>query len=484
MIRVARLDGPADRDGFYRKAAYLLEVGGRPEDVIWQVGREPGDLFSMCEADNVPDGNRRIERYFQEALLHSDPQRFALVYRVIWRITQDATLPGCLSDPDIHACAMLEKAVHRDTHKMRAFLRFRECPGEEGTKLYVAWFEPDHHILAANVDFFVRRFATMRWRIITPSLTADYDGTQVRFAPGGRRQDAPADDACEKAWAVYFRSIFNPARLKVKAMCKEMPKKYWRNLPEAALIAPLIETASARVQSMITAPATVRHSTSPFVPSRRSALSGDRKSLDDLAADLRACTACPLHHAATQAVPGEGAPGARIMIVADQPSDTEDLIGRPLAGPAGRVFETALDRVGLQRAHLYLTNAVKHFKYTTHGKLRIHARPSASEIDICRGWLEREMDVVRPALVVAMGASAIRAIGVPSASVRDMRGRIMDVGQPYQVLATTHPSYLLRLTDPEDKKAAWQAFLSDLALAAAFVQNHQSGKEPDLMPLR
>lgn len=472
MMYLARLDGPADRDGFYRKAARLLEVGAHPEEVVWQTDSEAADLFAGHDAEDVPDGRLHGPRLFDDALLHANPERFALVYRILWRAAQDATLLGCPSDPDIHACMALEKAVRRDKHKMRAFLRFREHQGEDGVLRYVAWFEPDHHILAANVGFFVRRFATMRWRIITPTLTADYNGEEVHFAPGGRRQDAPADDACEQAWSVYFQSIFNPARLKVKAMRKEMPKKYWRNLPEAALIAPLIATASARAQSMIAAKPTVARALSPFSRQNAGPTSADESPLERLAADIRGCSFCQLHCSATQAVPGEGPVDAQIMIVAEQPGDMEDLVGRPLIGPAGRVFDAALARVGLERTHLYITNAVKHFKFVARGKQRLHARPSAGEIDICRVWLEREIDLVRPDLVVAMGATALRALKAPSGAVRDMRGRILAIGRPYRILATTHPSYLLRLSDPAEKQEAWRAFLADLSLATGLPQKH------------
>ncbi len=135
------------------------------------------------------------------------------------------------SDPDVARAVAMAKSVRRDAHKMKAFVRFRRVEREDGTEAYVAWFEPDHHVLEATAPFFVRRFATMRWSILTPSASAHWDGEQLTIGAGAGRRDAPADDQLEAFWRTYYASIFNPARLKVKAMRAEMPKKYWRNLP-------------------------------------------------------------------------------------------------------------------------------------------------------------------------------------------------------------------------------------------------------------
>ena len=150
-----------------------------------------------------------------------------------------------LADPAVSRINLMASAVRRDTHKMRAFVRFRAVE-ESGVTRHVAWFEPDHFIVEANAAFFVRRFATMTWSILTPYRSVHWDGTELRFATGAKLADVPDDDALARYWSTYFAAIFNPARLKVGAMTSEMPKKYWRNLPEAAAIPELVRGAQAR----------------------------------------------------------------------------------------------------------------------------------------------------------------------------------------------------------------------------------------------
>jgi DNA polymerase len=158
------------------------------------------------------------------------------------------------------------------------------------------------------------------------------------------------------------------------------------------------------------------------------------------------------------------------MIVAEQPGDQEDLAGAPLVGPAGQVFDEALRRIGCAREDIYVTNAVKHFKFTQEGKRRIHAKPGAGEIDICSWWLHREIDLVRPKIIVAMGASALRGLTGKCLPLRESRGKVIELAEGRRLLTTTHPAYLLRLRDEQDKRLAWRAFLDDLAQARALAQ--------------
>ncbi len=183
-----------------------------------------------------------------------------------------------------------------------------------------------------------------------------------------------------------------------------------------------------------------------------------------LKAELDACTRCPLGRTATQGVPGEGPATAHIMLVGEQPGDQEDISGRPFVGPAGRLLDEALLRVGVERRDVYVTNAVKHFKFTLRGKRRLHQTPTASEIDHCRWWLDLERQTIKPALIVALGASALRGVLGRSTPVNAARGRLTPLGDGAEALATVHPSYLLRLTDPEQKRAEWRRFLDDLRL--------------------
>src|SRR5262249_55735220 len=190
-------------------------------------------------------------------------ERFALLYRLLWRLVANHALLDVATDADVARVAAMAKAVHRDEHKMHAFVRFREV-GRERDARYIAWFEPQHHIVELAAPFFARRFADMPWSILTPDLCAHWDGLAVAFTPGVAKSETPREDRLEEMWRRYYASIFNPARLKVKAMQTEMPKKYWRNLPEASNIRPLIEDAARLTGIMI-----AREASEPHKPQKR-----------------------------------------------------------------------------------------------------------------------------------------------------------------------------------------------------------------------
>jgi uracil-DNA glycosylase len=249
MMQTVFLNEPDDFDAWRDAARALVIAGVRPEDVVWQVGQAT-DLFAVdaplpktASALPVPKSFIDLAR---TAICHSDPERCALLYKLLWESQRRRGLLADHADPLVRRVDDLAKAVRRDIHKMRAFVRFREVRDH-----YVAWFEPDHHIVRANAAFFVRRFAAMRWSILTPDLAIHWDGKTLHEGPGARREDAPDGDPVEALWKSYYASIFNPARVKVQAMTKEMPKKYWRNMPETALIPGLIASAQAREAAMI-----------------------------------------------------------------------------------------------------------------------------------------------------------------------------------------------------------------------------------------
>lgn len=186
-----------------------------------------------------------------------------------------------------------------------------------------------------------------------------------------------------------------------------------------------------------------------------------RQQLDALAAAEETCRRCPLYRNATQAVPGEGPAKARIVMVGEQPGDQEDLQGKPFVGPAGRILDKALNEIGLDRRKVFVTNAVKHFKWEARGKRRLHKTPSAGEVTACRFWLDRELAAIRPNIVVALGATATRAVIGPKARVTRDRGRILKTAEGLDALATVHPSFLLRVQD-EDRAREYAAFVRDL----------------------
>jgi len=188
------------------------------------------------------------------------------------------------------------------------------------------------------------------------------------------------------------------------------------------------------------------------------------KTLKALAAAERRCERCPLYRNATQAVPGDGPARSRIMLVGEQPGDQEDRQGLPFVGPAGRVLDQAIADAGLDRGRLFVTNAVKHFKFEPRGKRRLHKRPNAYEIDQCRRWLDVERAIVKPRLIVAMGATAIRGVHGKVLTIARSRGRLIPLPDGAQMIVTVHPSYLLRIPDEADKRKQYRLFVRDLKL--------------------
>jgi DNA polymerase len=193
----------------------------------------------------------------------------------------------------------------------------------------------------------------------------------------------------------------------------------------------------------------------------------DLKTLRREAAD---CRACPLWKDATQTVFGEGPSHARLMLVGEQPGDKEDLAGKPFVGPAGQMLDRALDEAGIDRKKVYVTNAVKHFKFVPRGKIRLHQKPNTTEIKACRPWYERERAVVKPALVVAMGATAAQSVFGKITPINKNRGHLIDLHDGAQALVTVHPSYLLRLPDQDDRAREYQRFVDDLKIAGSHLR--------------
>lgn len=189
--------------------------------------------------------------------------------------------------------------------------------------------------------------------------------------------------------------------------------------------------------------------------------------LEQLKEAAAGCQACDLWEHATQTVFGEGRDNSRLMLVGEQPGDQEDLQGKPFVGPAGRLLEKALEEAGIDRRKVYVTNAVKHFRWTRRGKRRLHEKPNASQIRACRPWLEAEIDAVRPRLIVLMGATAAQSVMGPAFRVSQRRGQVLPSPFGIPVLGTVHPSSILRAPDEESREIALKSFIADLRVAAA-----------------
>lgn len=476
-MKRATLADETDFDGWRRAARAAILAETAPDQIVWRVGDASSDLCAADEMEDLSGVEQPAFNVFKtfvelakEIVVHADPERFALLYRLLWRLRKTPHLLADASDPDVDAAHKMAKAVHRDIHKMHTFVRFKEIEAPDGEPAFIAWFEPDHYILEAAAPFFVRRFTGMRWSILTPHRSAFWDREHLGFGPGVDKSLVPADDRLEEHWRTYYASIFNPARLKVDAMQKEMPKKFWKNLPEASMIDSLIRDAGARPTAMIeaepTAPSRLASAVARQHPGET--MTDTDEAPTTLAAARKSaarCTRCDLHGPATQVVFGVGPETAQIIFVGEQPGDKEDLAGRPFVGPAGEVLNRALRDAGIDRDAAYVTNAVKHFKYEPRGKFRLHKKPDTKEINACRYWLDLEKSFLSPKLIVALGASAGQALLGRVVRIGAERGRPIPQDNDVPVFITVHPSYLLRLPDETTKQKEYGRFIEDLRAA-------------------
>lgn len=388
--------------------------------------------------------------------LHRDESRWPLLYRTLYRITHgERNLLKIDIDDDVRALNLMEKAIRRDIHKMHAFVRFRRVAGSEPEQ-FVAWHRPDHHIVEAVGPWFADRFGAMRWSILTPDRSVHWDLHELTYSEGVPRSEAPDEDSLEDLWRDYYSSIFNPARVKVKAMKAEMPVRHWATLPEAQLIPGLLAKADSRVVEMAKAQTT---SAAPFVPETRDLLS--------LRSAAPGCRGCALYEHATQVVFGEGPADAKVVMIGEQPGDEEDTKGHPFVGPAGRLLSKAMHESGLDREKIYVTNAVKHFKFVERGKRRIHSKPTGVEISACRPWLEAELSAIKPELIVCLGATAAQALMGREFRITADRGKFFPHRWAKELVATIHPSAILRAQERADQEYAH--FVEDLQLIAARV---------------
>lgn len=475
-MRTVTLEGRGEFGEWRDAARRLLVDAVEPDEVRWQLAGQGEDLFAATGAEPargtpseivVPKG---FIEAAEAAICHSDPDRFSLLYRILWRLQAERTLLQVGSDPDVALLVRLIKNIRRDSHKMKAFVRFREVDAvQAGRRRFVAWFEPEHFIVSRTAGFFQRRFTDMDWLIATPKGSAAWNGEVLKTSPEPAARPE-AEDETDELWRTYFANIFNPARVKIRAMQSEMPKKYWKNMPEASLIPDLIAGAERRVAEMAareaSQPPAFHERLQAQWRGRDEEADGDAASdlapLERLRQEASTCTRCPLHCHATQTVFGEGPQNAEILFVGEQPGDTEDLAGKPFIGPAGQVFDDALEAAGMDRADVYVTNAVKHFKYERRGKRRIHMRPDAGEVAHCRWWLAKEIEIIRPRIVVALGATAYLSLTGESRPIAEVRGMPIPMQDNRMLLVTTHPAAILRIPDEDLRARSLAAFRTDL----------------------
>lgn len=459
----------------WREASrHLIASNTEPSDIRWTTGDAQPSLFESDEPKptgsesatfSVPKEFLQIAR---NVACHRDDERWALLYRTLWRIVFDEHhLLEITTDEDVYKLTQMQKGVTRDVHKMKAFVRFRKITSDisnttsDVTEQFIAWHRPDHRILRLAAPFFARRFKGMHWSIMTPDESVTWDQKTLNYGPGVPVSQTPDQDALEELWKTYYASIFNPARVKVAMMKREMPVRHWPTLPEASLIDDLLQKAPGRVTEMIAKNEGFAETATNFM--------SEHKDLVSLRSAAESCQACSLHQSATQTVFGEGPRDAPIVLVGEQPGDREDLEGHPFVGPAGELLDEALQLAGIRRSEVYITNVVKHFKFTetttSQGKRRLHQKPDSREIFACRPWLEAELSAIQPNVVVCLGATAAQALCGRDFRITKDRGKIIPTEWCSQTIATWHPAAILRMPDRSRRKQMREQWISDLILA-------------------
>lgn len=475
-----------DFDDWRKTARQLLSLQVPPDEVIWTSCSKEKALFKPSSLVDLADlslpttvpkqsGIARVPKQFIDqgklVACHRNDGKWELLYRLLWRISKgEPSLLQIVTDEDVHGFSLMAAAVKRDAHKAKAFVRFRRIDLDDAVERYVAWHRPDHLILPLVAPFFVERFRVMNWAIFTPDASVSWDGSTIQFGAGIAASQVNLSDELEDLWKTYYASIFNPARINPKAMKREMPTRHWATLPEADLIPKLLRDAPQRTETMIASTEGYAMSAADFLPPKR-----DLKSLRQAALH---CEGCPLYQDATQTVFGKGPSNAKVVMVGEVPGDREDREGEPFVGPAGQLLDDALRDAGIHRETVYITNAVKHFKFKIiGGGRRLHQKPGIREMKACKPWLEAELDAIQPEILVCLGATAAQSVISPDFRITKQRGEVFKTDYAPVTLATYHPSAILRAPDKDARTRMYELLVDDLQTAAT----HLAKVEPKLV---
>ena len=463
-------------DEWRAAARELIALKVPPANVAWLAQPDGGDLFSSPPEATATDAPmlrlpRQLVELLQAAACFSAPDRWAFLYQVLWRWQlgqHDVVSPADADGARLHA---MVKAVHREEHDMHAYVRFRERDEAQGAPRFVAWYEPVHEVLPQVARHFARRMGSISWMIATPGASMLWDGATLHAGPALLRGAADIDDAGEALWLTYYRSIFNPARVNADLLHSHIPARFWKNLPEGAIV-PAMLSGAANGERRTGQTASVGQRQGAAMIQINSERAQPARAT---ATTLDQCRRCELWKSATQAVPGIGPHTARIMLVGEQPGDQEDLAGLPFVGPAGALLDQAMQEAGMARDSIYLTNAVKHFKWEPRGKRRLHKTPAQREILACHGWLEEEIERGKPQVIVALGSTALKAVLQDgAASMTPLIGTPIEHDGRW-VVTVYHPSYVLRARDEKSRRQAYAAIVDGLRQALRLLQEPHHG---------
>lgn len=436
------------------QARTYLREGIPPENTHWGQGfhlfqETPKSLKSVA-FPKVPAEFFKLARLMACARFDG---RWTLLYRLLFRLNHENPYLLKISiDPDVQHANQLAKSVERDIHKMHAFVRFKKVE-KDNLETYVAWHQPEHLIIELATPFFVRRFGDKPWSIFTPDASAHWDLQELKFSEGLSQNEFHHRDDFDDLWKIYYRSIYNPARLKIKMMKSEMAPKYWSSLPETDIIHELIRDTPKRLQNISQS----EHSQAQ-IP--------ENASWSELRQSAQYCKACPLALHTQNTVFGEGDLSSKLMIVGDFPEKPEDLQSKVFTGPTEEILNEALKAAGLCREKVYITNAVKHFKQDTDQKSQNHFKAGGSEIHACKPWLEAEIALIQPKVILALGITA----GI---SLYGRLVRIQDeLTKPHHtssyastLLISWHPAVIFNAPSTEEKQKRFQDLVNSLRLA-------------------
>lgn len=432
----------------------------KKEFVRWLNGlgeREVNSLFDLSEGRVVPR-NVLPESLWPDAYAIScfdSETRWEFLDRFCERMAREGThFFANPADPDAVEWGKRLKAIRRDVHKAHAFVRFKKTL-VDGREVFIAWHRPQHHTLDLFVGLFCRRFPKMNWTVLTSEESAHFNDGELGFGAGFQGQSFEAVDDWEDYWRTYYSSIYNPARLMISAMKREMPMKHWQTMPETRLIPGLIRESRNLVGKM---GSKAQSSASEYIPT-------DCDSLDLIRDHLPQCQGCRLF-SHCRPTPGKGAPRADLMFVGEQPGDEEEKAGEPFIGPAGEVLRKAALEGEVPWNSIYVTNAVKHFKFTYEGGYRLHKRPDRDEVAACRPWLQKEIALVKPKTILCLGSTAALSVTGRLWPVERYRGTWLPTSGNYQVLLTYHPAAILR-AGAEKSTEYYRDLVADLRLAKA-----------------
>ncbi|MFM0627416.1 UdgX family uracil-DNA binding protein [Paraburkholderia xenovorans] len=451
-----------------RAARELLRQGVEPERIEWvefdsceSVGSGTGSANtqdnSAAPAVATPAIPRELLAWLKTAACFCAPDRWSLLYRILWRWTHGERH---VLDPQDADGALLDQriqSVEHETNDLVTLTLFRRRDPSMGAPEFVGWYEPHHDLLAQAAERFAERMGDSTWMLATPQGAVFWNGMMLRISrpaaddgetscpehpqqnplatqallPGAMAGEATTSEPTEALWLAYYASAFNGAPAPV-------PLRYWRTPPAG----PPLPAQLARERSRLGAQSgTV---TVPEMPPLE--YSAVTPPLREPTGPLATCRRCALWRNAKQAVAGAGPAQTALMVVGEQPGEYENQHGAPFTGPAGQLLDTVLARAGLDRAALYLTYAVKHYKWETLEQQRVHRTPARREVEACQYWLEHELTQIAPRVVVTLGATALKALTGAHVNLSEYLGQTIDHGGRL-IVPTWHPSYALKTVD-------------------------------------